>query len=69
MAQRKPSTSQLYRRTPGGAWWAWYTDSTGARVRFSTTSTDKEAAAKLLAEAEHDDVEQAAAGLGSDATG
>ncbi len=69
MSKRKPSKSHLYRRTPGGVWWGWYTDRTGARVRFSTKCTDKEAAAKALSEAERNEVKQAAAGLGSDATG
>jgi integrase len=69
MAKRKPSKSHLYQRTPGGVWYAWYIDSTGERIRFSTRCTDKTAAAKVLAEAERNDAAQAAAGLGSDAAG
>jgi integrase len=69
MAKRKPSKSHLYQRAPGGVWQAWYTDSTGERVRFSTRCTDKAAAAKVLAEAERKHTEQVAAGLGADAAG
>ena len=69
MAKRKPSKSHLYQRVPGGIWHAWYTDSTGERVRFSTRCTDKAAAAKVLAETERKHAEQVAAGLGADAAG
>ena len=50
-------------------WHAWYVDAAGHRVRFSTGCTDKQAAAKVLAERERADAAQAAAGLAADSAG
>ena len=63
----------LYRRKPrpGMAanltWHAYFTDGAGNRVRFSTGCTDKQAAAKVLAERERAAATAAAAGLAQDA--
>ena len=66
--------SHLYRRKPrtGCAinltWHAWYSDAAGNRVRFSTGCTDKQAAAKILAERERSAAAEAASGLAANST-
>ena len=60
------AANHLYRRKKGGVWYADYTDPTGIRHRFSTRVTDRQAAAKVLAQRELVDATQAAAGLSSD---
>ena len=57
--RRKPRPGQPANLT----WHAWFVDAAGNRVRFSTGCTDKQAAAKVLAERERTAAAEAAAGL------
>ena len=57
--RRKPRPGQPANLT----WHAWYVDAAGNRVRFSTGCTDKQAAAKVLAERERAAAAEAATGL------
>ena len=65
----------LYRRTPRPGlpanltWHAWFINVAGLRVRFSTGCTDKQAAAKVLAERERAAATEAASGLAPHAAG